>query len=77
MSRTHHHSGKFGKPRGLRVFPAGKDFRTPHWHTHLHIIRPGRRCDKVVARMIVKGEVGPEEAIFPYTGTKRPHDYLD
>ncbi|NHO58071.1 hypothetical protein GOB86_13630 [Acetobacter lambici] len=47
----------------------------PNWYSHLHDIRPGRHHDRHVARLIIKGDLDPVEAVFPYTGTRRPHEY--
>lgn len=47
----------------------------PNWHSHMFDIRPARHKDKRVARQIVQGVLDPEEAAFPFTGTRRPHVY--
>ncbi|GBR52855.1 hypothetical protein CSR02_12550 [Acetobacter pomorum] len=81
MSRTYHHSRKFGKNHRLVDRPDHKHFggknspECPNWYSHEYDIRPGRHRDKRVAKSIVRGGVSPEDAVFPYTGTKRPHEY--
>lgn len=83
MSRTYHHSRKFGKDhRWATNRPDRSGYggnrhasEAPNWHSHMFDIRPARHKDKRVARQIVQGILDPEEAAFPFTGTRRPHVY--
>ena len=82
MSRTYHHSRRHGRDHRWASRPdrcgyggSREASESPNWYSHLHNIRPGRHHDRHVARLIIKGDLDPVEAVFPYTGTRRPHEY--
>ncbi|AZV37524.1 hypothetical protein KOEU_30570 [Komagataeibacter europaeus] len=82
MSRTYHHSRRYGRNHRWANRPdrcgygGSRDAsESPNWYSHLHDIRPGRHHDRHIAHLIIKGDLDPLEAVFPYTGTRRPHEY--
>ena len=82
MSRTKQHSRKHGRGhrwanRLVRCGYVGscEAYESPNWYSHLHDIRPGRCHDRHIACLFIQGDLDPVEAVFPYTGTRRPHEY--
>ncbi|APH60130.1 Hypothetical protein GbCGDNIH7_1770 [Granulibacter bethesdensis] len=82
MSCTYHHSLKYGRNHRWANRPdrcgygGSRDAsESPNWYSHLHDICPARRKDKAIGRLITRGSIDPVEAVFSYTGTRRPHKY--
>ncbi len=76
MSRTYHHSRKWGKDhahadRPDRQFPG----TTPSWWVTMFMHRPGRLDDRRVIRLVTSGQICPDEAVFERTGGHKPHKY--
>jgi hypothetical protein len=83
MSRTHHHSSRWGKEhrwaghpdRSRGHFTGSRIGEAPGWHVRLYDERPGRRGDVILIRRIILSEVDPEAACFERTGGRKPHSY--
>lgn len=82
MSRTTHHSRKYGRDhkwadrldRGRWRSTRDASEARNMW-SHLHDIIPGRRADN---RTLGKLKSDPDlwdTTVMPYTGTRRPHEY--
>ena len=83
MSRTHHHSYRWGylyrfsqkrTDRG-RIGPRRDAGEAPGWHVRLYDERPGRRGDTLLIHRIIRGFVDVENACFERTGGRKPHSY--
>ena len=83
MSRTHHHSHRWGKDHRWAVRPGRSRRRLTHsrigeapgWHVRMFDNWPGRRRDKLLIHRIIYGFVDVEDACFERTGARRPHSY--
>jgi len=56
---------------GCHSHPMG----TPGWWISLHMIRPARRTSRALCRALVRGEIDPDEVVFPL-GSQKPHEYF-
>ena len=83
MSRTHHHSYRWGKNHRW-ASRLGRSWKLTHsrigeapgWHAWLYDERPGRRGDKLLIHRIVCGFADVKDARFERTGGRKPHsDY--
>ncbi|MBK1661853.1 hypothetical protein E2C05_19165 [Paracraurococcus ruber] len=81
MSRTYHHSAKWGRchrhNRGPRrsVYGGGRVGEAPGWYVRLCDERPGRHADRLVEHRLVRGYVDPDAAVFWRTGRRAPHTW--
>lgn len=82
MSRTRHHSRKWGRDsrwanRSDRAGYSGNRSAGEgrNWFVHLHDIVPARRADKALTRCLALGHADPDEAVSEYLGTRRPHTW--
>lgn len=76
MSRTYHHSYKFGKSNAWAIrYDRGGYGTTPSWFITMFMNRPGRRDDRRVINLIMSEQVDPDEAVFERTGGRKPHEY--
>jgi hypothetical protein len=82
MSRTHHHSERwgpehrraprFGRPRRILASRIGE---APGWFVRMCDKRPGRFADQAVIRLILAGKLDPDAATFRRNGSRKPHTY--
>lgn len=81
MSRTHHHSAKWGRHHrhnrhsGRYACGSNRVGEAPGWYVRLHDERPGRRADRLVERHLARGHADPDAALFHRTGRRKPHTY--
>ncbi|WP_424813571.1 hypothetical protein [Roseococcus sp. YIM B11640] len=80
MSRTHHHSRKFGADsrwadRSDRAAYTGNSEagEAPGWHVRLFFERPYRRADRMTVLEIVKGNLDPDNATYFRGRGRKPH----
>lgn len=72
MSRTRHHSHRWGKQhKNLR--PGCWTHEAPGWWTRLFMNVPKRRRNKHVARGVLRGG-DPDGTAYPL-GNRKPHKY--
>lgn len=83
MSRTYHHSPRWGvnhrfamgrNDRGYGMSRRGIG-EAPGWHVRLHDNRPGRFEDREILRKVAHDLVDMEAVTFPRTGGRKPHVY--
>ena len=81
MSRTHHHSEKWGPKH--RWFEGRKDTagfgsrrvgEAPGWHVHMFDTVPARGSDVLNTRKLVIEPEAADEALFSL-GRRKPHKY--
>lgn len=76
MSRTHHHSRRWGRTHSCAKRPDRHWYgSTPSWHVTLYMHRPGRRADKVLLHRVIRGTVDADDAVHERTGGRKPHEY--
>lgn len=87
MSRTYHHSRKWG-PKSRYVDDSTTNIyrcgmfgsnrhvsESPNWFSHMRNIVPARRQDMLLLKKL---KVDPDlwdNSVMPFTGTRRPHKY--
>ncbi len=72
MSRTYHHSRKWGKRHAVKLGFWHKD--EPRWFVHMFNIVPKRRQDARLLTRIATGRTDPDDAAFNL-GSRKPHEY--
>ncbi|WP_424138675.1 hypothetical protein [Roseomonas chloroacetimidivorans] len=82
MSRTRHHSRKWGPDHRWADLPDRARYsgnrdagEAPGWHVRLYDERPGRRADKLTIGRLIVGNEDPEEATFIRQGNRKPHTW--
>jgi len=73
MSRTYHHSRRWGKRHFYRLSTAIGP--TPSWWVAEFMNRPKRRRDAALLVAVVAGKIDPDAAAYA-VGGRRPHVYF-
>ena len=82
MSRTHHHSHRWGSnhcwasgPHRSRSYGGSRIGEAPGWHVRIYDERPGRRGDRLLLHRIVRAFIDVHAVCFERTGGRKPHAY--